>query len=189
MSHLSIFLLTTAVIFSFHEPCSANPFLTAVKAVGLAQELVAKISDLQSAMNGPESDDTLNSIDKNQLEFFTDFHNFRSEILSKISTNLYTKLEVRANKVIKYTSQIQSQYEEMLEYLANPNKYPASELKNFAEVVTSSSLKELRSTIEKMHQAFAQKDIKNKSIIDILAEDSTVGDFLLETKKSLIAQK
>lgn len=175
MSRLFFISLAILVISSCHEPCSANPYLTAKKAYGFAKMLYEKIVQIQKSIDAGNADNgIINRMDSKLLELSTDFQEFKLELMKKISSDLRTKLDVKTDEMFGYTRDIQRQYEKMIAIITNYENYPATYLENFADVITTLSLGELRATIEKMHETFARKDLKNKSIINIIAKDSTV---------------
>ena len=105
----------------------------------------------------------------------TDFHEARDMIMDHISNKLRDKLINKADEFFKLVKDIQLLYHHFLDVIADADRLQPSELLDFAQVATTYSLVEIRTTIIKMHAALADLDIRKESLINIIAKESTVG--------------
>lgn len=167
------------------QTATANPFLAAKKVLDYAINMYQKIDKLQKFLGSELQEDSKKETDDKsivELEIYkqmdalsTDFQDLRDRILDKMSNGLKDKITEKTDELFKYVKDVQRLYKVFLDFVANADHYQSSELKDFAQVSTTFSLVELKATIEKMHEALVDFDIRKDNILAIIARESSVS--------------
>ncbi|XP_031786848.1 uncharacterized protein LOC100117668 isoform X1 [Nasonia vitripennis] len=165
---------------------NANPFLTAKKVLDYAVNLYQKVDKLQKFLSTELNEDSKTETDEKsivELEIYkkmdqlsTDFQDLRDRILDKMSNGLKDKLTEKTDELFKHVKDVQRLYKTFLDFFANAQNYESTELKDFANVATTFSLVELKATIERLHEALVDLDVRRDSIITILSRESSAAD-------------
>ncbi|OXU23787.1 hypothetical protein TSAR_016656 [Trichomalopsis sarcophagae] len=105
-----------------------------------------------------------------------DVKQMKYAILEKITTTLRDKLTSMVNELFKLINDVQRLYMRFYEMYGNLGNYTRKELENFADVGTSYSLTELRTTLEMLHETLVGLDFRDESIITIIATKTEAYD-------------
>lgn len=172
-------MLCLILICSCYHACTANPFLIAQVALKGAVVLYQSIQKIQNLEHDKKMESQHTTIIEHQIFqkldlLSTDFQALKNTMINKISNELKDKLTEKSDELFKHMKDVQRLYRKFLNFVTHPDKYESTEIQDFSEVATTASLGELPATIEKMHEALVDLDIKRESLCSIIAKESTV---------------
>lgn len=153
-----------------------NSFISPTTAFKYALKLYKGLTAIKSIndskkSHGPVTQDTGHILGKlNKLS--TDFQDLKDRLVSKITNNLRDKLTTKTDKFFEHVKDVQSYYKAFLRYYKKRGDFEESVLKSFADEVTSKSV--LASNVRKMYETLFDEDYKGSSIMNIIAEDTSV---------------
>lgn len=171
--------LCLLLICSSYQVCTGNPLIAANMALKSAVALYQGIQQIQNLANDqqikPEQVANMErQFHKKLDQLSTDFQDLRNTIINKITNELKDKLTEKSDELFTHMKDVQRFYKKFLNFVVYADKYESTEIQDFSDVATTASLVELPTTIEKMHEALVDLDIKQESLISIIAKDSTV---------------